>query len=149
MRSLFLLLLLTLAIPFSAFAYTDQITVKADEAWAAVLRVFENQKLRKMDPQKMFLQTKWVEDEVVRRGPGILKNYTSQTYDRRYRLSIQVVQREYDTEIQIKGSFQQRTMSPNNVVSWKRVKPKTEDFDIERATFMRILSRIELTRNSQ
>lgn len=127
------------------YAYTDQITVKADEAWTAVQEVLKN-RIQKIDQEKKVLETKWKTD-MVRRARGPLKEYMSRTVDRRYRFKVTVTQRDYDSEIEIRGSFQERPHEPNSyVLAWEKVKPETEDFDVERALFMQILNRIELAR---
>jgi hypothetical protein len=150
------LLLLTLLLnvvmisrPINSFAYTDQITVKADEAWQAAQEVLKTSGFHKLDHKTKTLQTKWIQDRVVRKGKGVLKNFTSETVERRYRLTVRVIQRDFDTEIDIRGSFQERTMGNNHTsISWKKVRTQSEDLDIERAIFMRILNRLELARTS-
>jgi uncharacterized lipoprotein len=130
-----------------AWAYTDQVTVKAEEAWQAAQEVLKQSGLKKVDETKKTLETKWIHDRVVRRGKGVFKNITSQTYDRRYRLTVRIVQRPFDTEIEVKGFFQERPVTGNpNHLLWKKVRPQIDDLDVERTFFMRILNRLELAR---
>ena len=139
----------TLAGISSAFAYTDQITVKADEAWQAAQEVLKKDGFDHLDSESKTLRTKWIYDQVVRKGKGPLKKITSVTMERRYRMSVHVVQRPFDTEIEVRGNFQERTMGNNRTsISWKKVRTKSEDFDLERAIFMRILNRLEIARTN-
>ncbi len=132
----------------SAHAYTDQITVKAGEAWQAALDVLKPYGFHKTDAKNYTLETNWISDQVVRKGKWLLKNVASKTYDRRYRITLKVLQRDYDTEIEIRGKFQERPHEMNSqLILWTSVKPESEDFDAERAIFMRILSRLELARS--
>lgn len=132
-----------------AFAYTDQITVKADEAWQVAQEVLKVNGLDKVDHDNKTLRTKWVEDRVVRRGKGVLKKITSVTMQRRYRMTVRVIQRPFDTEIEVKGDFQERTLGVNQTsYSWKKIRTKSDDFDLERAVFMRILNRLEIARTN-
>ena len=133
----------------AVWAYTDQITVKADEAWQAAQEVLKIHGFHKVDAASKTLQTKWIQDRVVRKGKWVLKNVASQTYERRYRLTVTVVQRAFDTELQIRGTFNERPITSAAVpLSWKKVHPKSEDFDVERAIFMRILNRLEIARTN-
>ncbi len=148
----FLISFMMVSAPFqkTAAAYTDQITVKADEAWRAALEVVKSYGLHKMDARKKFLETDWVQDTVVRKGKWVFKGIFSKTYERRYRLSVRVTQRDYDSEIEVRGNFQERSKEPNSYLfSWQKVKPDGDDLDVERVVFMRILNRLELARSSQ
>ena len=139
-----------LMMPSSGWAYTDQITVKAEEAWQVAQNVLKSTGFKKLDPEKKVLETQWVHDRVLRKGKGLLKLIASQTYDRRYRLRVRVTQRAFDSEIEIRGTFQERPMGPvSSKLSWKQVRPQTEDFDIERALFMRILNHLQMARNGR
>jgi hypothetical protein len=138
-----------LFLPFTGFAYTDQITVKVEEAWSAAEEVLKPYGFHKIDPEAKTLETKWMKDRIVRKGKGVFKNLTSATYERRYRLKVKINPRAFDTEIEVRGVFQERPLAPNsNIFLWKKVRPRTEDFDVERNIFMRILNRLELNRRA-
>ena len=131
------------------WAYTDQITVKSDEAWQAAQEVLKPSGIDKLDPATKTIRTKWTHDRVVRKGKGVFKNIASVTMERRYRMTVHVIQRPFDTEIEVRGDFQERTMGVNQTsYTWTKVKTKSEDFDLERATFMRILNRLEIARTN-
>lgn len=130
------------------FAYTDQLTVKAPEAWQAALKVMKPYGIHKEDPEKMTIETKWVRDTVVRsRGRGVLKKLTGKHYERRYKLNLTITQRDYDTEIHVAGRYQVRSLDTHsNLMLWKKIKPTAADYQIEQDVFMNILKTIELTR---
>ena len=133
----------------TGLAYTDQITVKAEEAWTAALDVVKPYGLHKTDAKKKLIETDWVHDTVVRKGKWLFKGVFSKTYERRYRLSLRIMQRDYDTEIEVRGNFQERPKEvQSNLFMWQKVKPDADDLDVERAVFMRILSRLELARTA-
>ena len=134
--------------PKDIFAYTDQITVKSEEAWQAVQDVLKNQ-IKTIDHNAKTLETKWVQD-TIKRSRGPFKAYTSKTVDRRYQLKIKLVQRPYDTEIEIRGVFQERPHELEyHQLSWQKIHPEMADFDIERRVFMQILNRLELSRKGE
>ena len=104
---------------------------------------------KKRDEKNHTLETNWVTDRVVR-SRGLLKQFTSKTYDRRYRIVVKITQRDYDSEIQINGVFQERAVENNQqLILWQKYKPEGMDYDIERHTFMQILNRLELARHGQ
>lgn len=130
-------------------AYTDQVTVKADEAWAAALEVLKPKGFEKIDERNYTVETKWTQDRVIR-SRGILKNIASQSYERRYRLTVKVIQRDYDTEIEVRGKFQERPVETNqHLILWRKYRPEGSDYDIERQVFMQILNRLQLNRTGQ
>lgn len=132
----------------AAFAYTDQITVKAPEAWEAAKEVLKPRGVKKIDEENYIIETKWVTDRVVR-SRGMLKQFASQTYERRYRFRVKVTQRDYDTEIEVKGTFQERPHETNSsILMWQSYRPEGIDYDVERQVFMQILNRLELARSS-
>lgn len=130
----------------AAFSYTDQITVKAPEAWQAALKVIKPYGIKREDPEKMIIETKWVKDVVVR-SRGILKKLTGKHYERRYKLTIFITQRDYDTEIRVAGRYQIRPLDTHsNLMLWKKIKPTAADYQIEQDIFMDILKTLELAR---
>ena len=132
----------------TAQAYLDEVTVKAEEAWGAAQEVLKVHGFKKLDEKHFTLETNWVTDRVVR-SRGALKNFTSKTYDRRYRIVMKITQREYDSQIQITGVFQERPVENNqSLYLWQKYKPEGMDYDIERQVFMQILNRLELARTN-
>ena len=130
----------------AVFAYTDQITVKAPEAWQAALKVIKPYGIKKEDPEKMTIETKWVRDTVVR-SRGVLKKLTGKHYQRRYKLKVFITQRDYDTEIQVAGRYQIRALDTHSdLILWQKIKPTAADYQIEQDIFMDILRTLELAR---
>lgn len=131
-------------------AYMDQVTVKAPEAWEAAKEVFRKTGFKKIDEKKYRFETKWIEDEVTR-SRGLLKGIASQKYQRRYRISVEIRQREYDSEIEIHGTFQERPLNINQqyLMTWQTVHPETEDYEVERQGFMRILGQLQFMKMGQ
>ncbi len=148
-KHIFLFAVLLFSFSRALYAYTDQITVKAEEAWKMTLEVLSPRGISKQDDKNYVLETKWVTDRVTR-SRGLLKNIAKQTYERRYRLKVKVTQRDYDTEIEIRGTFQERPYEQNSsILLWKKYRPEGIDYDLERQTFMQILNRLALARNPQ
>ncbi len=150
MRKVLLVMLFVVFAGMSSLdAYTDQITVKAPEAWQVALKIMKPYGIKKEDPKTMTIETKWIKDTVVRsRGP--LKKLTGKYYERRYRLKVSVTQRDYDTEIQIKGRYQIRSLDTrSNLILWETIKPTAQDYQIEQDIFMNILKTLEVARNSE
>lgn len=148
-RRLSLFLTLLLAGAPSIFAYTDQITVKAPEAWQAALKVMKPYGIKKEDPEKMTIETVWVKDTVVR-SRGFLKKITGKHYERRYKLNVTITQRDYDTEIYIHGRYQLRPLDTrSDLLLWNKIKPTAADYQIEQDIFMNILKTLEIARNSE
>lgn len=130
-------------------AYTDQITVKTEEAWAAAQTVLKSKGFQRIDEKNLTLESKWITDRVVR-SRGLFKKFASQTYERRYRLTVKITRRDYDTEIEVTGKFQERPVETNqHLILWRKYRPEGSDYDIERQTFMQILNRLELARVGQ
>ena len=131
----------------TGYAYVDQVNVKAEEVWAAAQEVLKTYGFKKVDAQARRLETKWITDRVVR-SRGLLKKYASKTYERRYQIIVTVQQRDYDSEVSVRGVFQERPLeNKQQLYLWKKYKPESADYDIERQTFMSILNRLELSRN--
>jgi uncharacterized lipoprotein len=140
-------LLLTMAPGISA--YTDQITVKAPDAWQAALKVLKPYGIKKEDPEKMVIETVWIKDTVVR-SRGFLKKISGKYYERRYKLNVSITQRDYDTEIHVHGRYQLRPLDArSDLLLWKKIKPTAADYQIEQDVFMNILKTLEIARNSE
>lgn len=123
-------------------AYTEEVGLKIDQVWPAVKATFESTGISKADDSKKVLRTKWIYDQVVRRGK-YLKDIISQKYDRRYRLKVTLTENYYFTKIEIRGAFQERSLSVAPETPWRSVKPKNADLEVERAYFFRILKQLE------
>ena len=124
-------------------SYTDRIAVKADEAWPAVLQVLQPYGIQKQKPMTE-AQTNWIEDE-VKRSRGVLKKFFSANYSRRYRIDVALAEDLYETDIRIRGVFQERSadaaMGP-----WRPTKMQRQDYEVEHEFFNKILHQIEANR---
>ena len=140
-QPLFLLLLL----PPRAFAlYSDQIGAPVEEVWQAAKDVSQGYGIQKDDPVKKNLETRWVEDRVVR-SSGLLKNVASRIYRLRYRMRAQLVEDSQGTKIEIKGTYEQKPLDASPSSRWEPTRP---EHDLERDFFHKILTQIETTRRS-
>jgi hypothetical protein len=131
-------------------AYTDAILASPDEIWKAAEEVLEPYGIHKSDAQKYFLETRWIEDRVPRKRnllPVIqLSARVKQTFERRYRIKVQISEVGNETQITIKGKFQDRPLAIHPQNRWRPAKPQFEDFDAERQIFYKILRQLEINR---
>ncbi|HXV28610.1 MAG TPA: hypothetical protein VD913_06575 [bacterium] len=128
-------------------AYTDEIEAGVDEVWKAAQDVLKPYGIRKMLPEDKRLETKWIEDRVVREtrllpiGPNKKLKHTN---DRRYRIRVQLDEKPSGVEVKVKGRFQIKPTEDLPQLRWRAVvKPELADYDVERQFFFKILKRIE------
>ena len=123
-------------------AYMDDVKgVTAEEAWQATLKVLGTKGVQKADKNKKFIQSRWVEDEVVRRN-SLFKDVTSQDYLRRSRMKISFNELPDRVEIKITGSFEEKPKQSPPQAPWRKLKTRVEDYELEHALFMRILTQL-------
>ncbi len=126
----------------SAFAYVDDVQASIDEAWQAALKVIQPAGIQKMNEKNKTMESKWMEDEVVRRNP-LFKDITSQVYRRRYRMKISLsVTADNNVQILVKGDFEEKPKQSTSSAPWRKLKTEMQDYDLERVFFMRILSQM-------
>lgn len=123
-------------------AYSEEIGLKIDPVWLAVQETFKPIGIAKANESKKVLTTKWIYDQVVRRGK-YFKEIISQKYDRRYRMKITLIENYLFTKIEVKGVYQERSLGVSPETPWRQVKPKAADLEVERAYFFKILSQLE------
>lgn len=134
------LFFLPLAQPSAFSEFSDRVDAPAEEIWAAVKEVLQPYGVRKEDGEKMKMETRWVEDRIVR-SSGILKKITKTTYILRYRIHIEVKREEHMWPVlTIRGTYRQRRADAPIQVSWEKAHPDT---DLERDFFMRVLNKLE------
>ena len=140
-----LLILFFLLSPHALASYSDAIYVPQSEVWDAAKKVLGQKSFKKDDPKKGELETNWIEDQVVRRR-GLLKKIASKVYGRRYRIKLNLKQEKELTHVDIEGVFQEKSLDSVNSI-WRKIKPESEDYEIERTLFKKILHQIEVNRN--
>ncbi len=125
------------------WAYTSVIALEMENVWQAALAVSKPLGMDNVDHEKWKIRTEWVEDEIKRskkilpftkKGPEIKR-----TYMRRYRLNVELRYVEGRCEVKIWGEFQQKPYSQDIRVHWKKIKPASEDYELERQHFYAIL----------
>ena len=139
-----LLVMTTVLILFSlsAFAYTDDIQgATVDDAWQAALKALGPKGVKEADEKKKVLVSRWMEDEVVRRN-SLFKGVTSQSYRRRSQMEISLTEIPDGVHILIKGEFEEKPQDSPAQAPWRKLKMQTEDYDLERNLFMRILTQM-------
>lgn len=142
-----LLSLLLMASPAGFALYSDEIAVGKEEFWQAAHDVLEPYGIAKANAEKGVLVSRWIEDRVERRR-GLLKNIIPQSYFRRYRIQISLATGDDATSVHIEGHFQEKDPNQSPAMAWHAIRPKTEEYAVERGVFMKILSRLEKARNA-
>lgn len=141
-----ILLIAVLALPTSfAFAYTDDVKTEVEEAWQAAGKVFTPIGIHKMDEKKKYIESRWMEDEVVRKN-HLFKDITSQAYRRRYRIKVRLTESGENVQVRVTGEFEERPKQSPVTAPWRKLKPEMQDYDLERVFFMRILSQMAKAR---
>ena len=128
------------------FGYTDEIELKTEEVWLAVKEVFKPYGFFKLDEEKRELRTQWIEDTVVRSRSllpfGGFKE-VRRTVNRRYQLSVKLKEIAGVVQVKINGKFQEQSREGRPQWTWRTVKPQSEDYDIERQYFFKILNHLQ------
>jgi hypothetical protein len=128
-------------------AYTEVIEILPEEAWQATREALLEYGIHKENYLKKEIETKWQEDTVTR-SRGILKKVTKSTFKRRYRIRVKLLkQGERATHIEVVGVFQEKPLTGNPSLMWKKIRPDVKDYDIERDFFYKILKKLEQLRN--
>lgn len=138
-----LLLFILTVHPVSLQAYAEEIMIPAEQVWESAKEVLKTPGFRKLDWDKKFMETKWTYDEVSR-SRGIMKKLTSAWYERRYRMKIQFTELMGGaTAVKITGVFQERPRDAGVNVGWSTYKLQSQDYDMERDVFFKILYALE------
>ena len=129
-------------------AYSDEISAPVEEVWQAVQETLKPYGMKKIDPQKNEIESRWIQDR-VKRSRGILKAVASQIYTRRYRLKIRLKPLAHLTGVEVRGRFEERPLDSPPSGKWRRYKLQAVDYDIERDFFMQILKGLEIHRQNE
>ncbi|MCB9800298.1 MAG: hypothetical protein H6757_06030 [Candidatus Omnitrophica bacterium] len=139
-----------------AYAYTQKIITTPQEIWEAVRQVMEPHGIRKENSETWEIESKWIKD-YARREKKILPDpiqikqlpTVKQTVLRRYRMQVKLKDQSDGTQIKITGEYQEKpTGTPAATVSWKRIKPSTEDYELERQFFYEVLKQMGKNRTA-
>ena len=154
-RALFLLFFFSFVLMMNRYlnAYTDEIQVSSDEVWKAAEEVFKPIGIHKFNPKKRIIESDWIQDHVKRSSrlfPVGPQTTVKRTYDRRYRVHVQINEDSpLQAQVVVKGRFQLSSPEPYAMPRWHSViKPTIEDYDIERDFFFKILRKIEDNRRA-
>jgi len=140
--------------PAAHAAYRDEVLTTAEEVWKAAKTVLTPKGIEREDWNKKTIQSKWIEDYVTKQKEilpsrlGIRKTIPK-TVRRRYQWTIQLTETSTGTEVAIAGNFQERPFSgvPSRM-HWEKINPASEDYDLERVMFFKILAELEHRRIS-
>ncbi len=128
-----------------AFAYTDDVRAGIEEGWQAADKVFAPVGIHKKDEKKKSMESRWLEDEVIRKN-HLFKDITSQAYRRRYRMKVSLTEAGEDIRIRVTGEFEEKPKQSPVTAPWRKLKPEMQDYDLERVYFMRILAQMAKAR---
>ncbi len=149
-KPFFIFLFLGLSFCSSLQAYTDEVQAGFEEIWKAAEDVLTPYGIRKMSLEEKRLETKWIEDRVLRTRrllPVGSEVKIKQLFARRYRIFVQLEDKPSGTQISVKGRFQIKSTEDVPQLRWNSVlKPQLVDYDVERDIFFKILRRLEDSR---
>lgn len=144
-----------LAIQAAGFAYLDEVLMTPEEVWRASKLVLETDGIRVENKENYTLKSRWIEDYVRKEkkifpdalGRGLTLPSTTR---RRYQMTVVLTELPTGTQIQISGKYQERPISsPEHQARWKFIKPTTEDYELERILFFKILREMARLKTSQ
>jgi len=149
------LILFFFAMPPAALAYLDEVLMTPNEIWEAAKTVLETPGIDVENKETYTLKSKWVED-YVRKERTVIPRQVGRgftltgTVRRRYQMMIVLKELPSATQIQITGKYQERPVgAPEHQARWKFIKPSTEDYELERQLFFKILREMARIRVSQ
>lgn len=146
----FLAVLLTVLPAAVLWAYTSVIALEMENVWQAALSVSKPLGLDKVNHEKWKIRTNWVEDKIKRskkilpftnKGPEVKR-----THLRRYRLHVQLSYIDGRCEVKVWGEYQQKMYNQDDRSPWERIKPASEDYELERQHFYAILGYLQKER---
>ena len=138
-----------------AFAYLDEVLMTPDEIWSATKLVLEPTGIASENKASYTIKSKWMED-IIRKEKKLLPRAVgggptmARTVRRRCQMTVVLKELPTGTQIQISGKYQERPLSaPEHQARWKFVKPSTEDYELERLLFFKILREMSRIKSSQ
>ncbi len=136
-----------------AIAFEDVILTSRIEVWKAARETLQSSGFSSEDQNEGKLKTRWIEDTVVKERPVFSGPWGSgptvkQTFRRRYRISIVIDETKNGALVKIHGEFEQKIYSARPQAPWQREELTTEDYDVERAVFFKILRHLEISRKA-
>jgi len=141
-----LIILGLVSLPFSAFAYTDQIALNIEEVWEAVNQMLLPHGIYKDSSEKKVIQSDWITDRVTLSKKPLPFKFVGEikkSYERRYRLHIQLKEQDSKTQVIVRGLFQRRPIGIRPNVIWRRSKPTSEDYLVEKDFFFDLLEQLQ------
>jgi hypothetical protein len=138
-----------------ALAYLDEVLMTPDEIWSATKLVLEPTGIASENKASYTIKSKWMED-IIRKEKKLLPRAVgggptmARTVRRRCQMTVVLKELPTGTQIQISGKYQERPLSaPEHQARWKFVKPSTEDYELERLLFFKILREMSRIKSSQ
>lgn len=125
----------------SLFAFTDEIAAEPAKVWEAAKQAMTEYGLGKVKEDKLYLESGWIMDRVEKRI-GFLSRFSMKKVKRRYRLKVQVTPVEYGGKVDVTGFYQIQTDTGQSNLSWRRYKTDHNEYQIERALFMKIIDHL-------
>ncbi len=130
-----------------ARAYTEEIAAPRVEVFQAAQQVFEPEGVRNAGSSQSWVESRWIEDAVTReRKLLFIKKTLKKNMARRFRMKIELADKEDRTQVKISGKFQERPLESRPQAPWRNVKRTPEEYSIERDYFFKILRQIEINR---
>jgi len=147
--------ILFFAVQPGALAYLDEVLMTPDEIWSAAKLVLEPTGIVVENKASYTLKSNWIED-IIRKEKKLLPRAVgggpsmARTVRRRCQMTVMLKELPTGTQIQITGKYQERPLSaPEHQARWKFVKPSTEDYELERLLFFKILREMARLKSAQ
>ena len=135
-----------------ALAFQEEILTDKAEIWTAAKKVLTPKGIAKENLDKGLLQSKWIEDVVVKKKSVLPSQIggggatVSQTVRRRYRMRIAIEETAKGSTLSIQGTFEERPFDDRPQTPWNKITPSTEDYQVERQIFFKILESMQESR---
>lgn len=128
--------------------FYEEVGAQSQEVYEAAMYILEPHGLKVQDGKKLILETKWIEDRVVReknfyvsKGPG--------NYIRQYRMRVSLKAWPRYTEIRIDTHLRYKPVDATIATPWRTLKPERQDYELKRDVFQKILAQMEIRRKAQ
>lgn len=128
--------------------FYEEVGAQSQEVYDAAMYVLEPFGFKVRDEKKFILETKWIEDRVVReKNLYLTKN--PKNLIRQYRIRISLKPWPRYTEVRIDTKLRFKPVDATIATPWRTLKADRQDYELKRDIFQKVLAQMELRRKSQ
>lgn len=147
-RFLYALAIFAILSPAHAFSYETDIRADIEEVYAASLKVLEKYGIEKADSSRDRIETRWIEDEVMRERSFLGLKKFKKKYSRKYRFILEFTETPRFTHVSVNAQFSFRPADSSHQTPWRKLKPSREDLRLEKDIFQSLLTVLESHRRA-